>query len=272
MSGALKDFDEKRRQVYKPVLDNPYVNANTWPEVSPQLAVDIVDLLSVVLAPLGKYHQLLKEKAKPDAPPLANKVTLGFNSTVKRLEAQAAPKRDRVLNRKPSEPVKPYLKYVFCAKADIKPALLIQSFPILAYTASRLLEDRVKLVPLGKGAMAKLLAAAGVQNTTIVGLEQDVSGAQPLYDLVDKIDDVDVPWLSGLFGEHSDVFFKPNLKVLKTSAPKVQKKQKQQRQKVEPGLRLELQKEQESEKQSKPAKAKRAGEKQDQTRKKHKLQ
>lgn len=58
ITGSLKDLDQKRKQVFKPVLDNPFTQSNLWPFIKPELAEQIIQLLELILAPIGNYYKL----------------------------------------------------------------------------------------------------------------------------------------------------------------------------------------------------------------------
>lgn len=217
--GSLKDIEQKRKQVYKPILDHPYTQGYEYPNIAPQFATSILDFLTSLLKSYGAYLELKKKKGvKISVPDVHDKITIGFNSTVARLEKQAQPNRDRVYGTT-SEPVEAYVKYVFVAKSDMSSSLLTSSFPILAYTASRSLEDRVKLVELPEGAMQRLSSALNTKNVGVLSLQRTWEEGKPLFDIIDKhVPDVNVPWLSGLFGEEG-AFEAPAIKFVKTSMP-----------------------------------------------------
>lgn len=236
--GSLKDVEQKKKQVFKPILDNPYTQSSQWPAIDAKLSTDILDLLCLLLMSVGKYELLAKEttkaanKGEAAVPPeIRSHLTLGFNSTVKRLESQAAEKRQVLTGeskRAKKESVE-YLKYVFVAKNDISPSILTQSFPVLCYTASKSLDNRVKLVELPKGAMEKVSTTLNIKHTGIIGLTDVAAEAKPLYSLVNAIEDVDMPWLSRIFTDidgFKAYFHKPAIKVLATTAPVANKKKK----------------------------------------------
>lgn len=248
LPGSLKDVEQKRRQVFKPILDNPYTQTNQWPEMDQKAATDILDLLCLLLLRVGKYSSILKEaneKKKvdkshktPDAPAIQSQMTIGFNSTVKKLESQASCKMRHKSTTKKHKKLKviensTQLKYIFVAKSDIQPALLTQSFPVLSFTASESLGNRIKLVELPKGAMNKLSESLNMKNIGIIGLTNNAKEAKPLYDLVNlNITDIDIPWLSGIFDESANInnlFHKPAVKMLLTSAPIIPKKNDQKK-------------------------------------------
>ncbi|SGZ57440.1 CIC11C00000005751 [Sungouiella intermedia] len=243
-SGSLKDLEIKRREVFKPILDNPYTRGNSWPQVPDTVSKSILEYLTQLLSSYGQYNQLRKTSKDKNIPKhdLENKITIGFNSTVRVLEEQAAPNREKVLKRKgrqaPITSTKPYVKYVFVAKSDITTPLLTNSLPLLAFSASRSLQDRVKLIELPRGSLEKLLKVLKEDRVSIMSLRQDWAEGAPLFTLIDdKIKDVEVPWLEALFtgdGALDAVYQKPDVRFLKTSAPigkpkNQQKKQKKQK-------------------------------------------
>lgn len=231
---SLRESEKKTRQVFKPILDNPYTQSTTWPFVDPKTGEDIIVLLEQLLAPIGSHKQILKDNATnnsfvpPEKPQVESHVTLGFNSTVKTLENQASITRKRVFGTKAKvEKSSRFVKYVFVAKYDITPAILLNHFPVLAFTSSRSLEERVKLIQLPKGAMARLSKATGMDHLGIVGLEHDTDAAQSLFTMINNgIGDVEVPWLMGIFSESKSIpFYDPSVRFLSTTAPIVSKKQ-----------------------------------------------
>lgn len=223
ISGSLKDADQRRRQVFKPVLDNPYTQS-PWPFVEPAVAQHLLGLLDHVLAQLGQYNRLTQSKSLslPTKPHIAQHITVGFNSTVGALERQAQAARDQ-------KPLDSYIKYVFVTKYEVTPSVLLNPFPVLTRVASRLPEDQVKLVQLPRGALQRLSEVLHVPHVTIVGLAANVPEARAIYEVVDaKVANVDVPWIEDILALASNPrFSKPVLKVLATSAPILPKKNNQ---------------------------------------------
>ena len=231
-TGSLRDIEQRKREVFKPLLDNPFTKGADWPIVDRQASETIMECLTQVLSGYGSYLEMKKmnkDKQIP-VPSVALKITIGFNSTVKKLEVQAKPNRAKLLGKKikPNDQAEGYVKYVFVAKSDISTALLTSCFPLLTFSASRSARDRVKLVELPKGAAGKLLSVLRTENVTILSLEEDWAEGKLLFDVVNStISDVEVPWLAGLFDDSSKLCFeKPNIRFVKTSVPvgKVEKK------------------------------------------------
>ncbi|KAK6453634.1 RNase P and RNase MRP subunit [Scheffersomyces xylosifermentans] len=252
ISGSLKDVDQKRRQVFKPILDNPFTQSNLWPFVKPEVADNIIEHLLQILAPIGKYNKLLVElkqstrsnSLKPSAPTYYDDVLVGFNSTVKALEDQASlyrRKKEPATKRQKTSSSSKYIKYVFVTKYDITPTIITSSFPTLTYTSSKSPENRVKLIQLPRGTMTKLSEVLGQTNCGIVALSNDISEAIPLYNLIEsEIKDIDIPWLSGIFDEDFKIELQDlALKFLATSAPIIPKKNDQKAKKKTPAVPTE---------------------------------
>lgn len=249
ISGSLKDTEKRRRQVFKPILDNPYTQTKLWPFISPELSNTILEHLSQILSNLGFYNGLLAEaknnsssKMKStDIPEIRKEITIGFNSTIKALETQASRHRSRLVKKKSHKKQRtsdsaPYIKYVFVAKYDITPSLLTNPFPVLAYTSSTSANDKVKLIQLPRGSMSRLSSILKIENTGILGLSDNIEQAQALYNIIEsEVKDVEVPWLGYLLSENDQkvdqqvqgVFRKPAVKFLNTSAPIMARKNDQ---------------------------------------------
>lgn len=246
ISGSLKDTEKRRRQVFKPILDNPYTQTKLWPYISPELSNTILEHLSQILSNLGSYNGLVAEAKKnnnskmktTDIPEIRKEITIGFNSTIKALETQASRHRQILTNKSKkhkkqriSDP-SPYIKYVFVAKYDITSSLLTNPFPVLAFTSSTSVNDRVKLIQLPRGSMSRLSSILKIENASILGLSDNIEQAQALYELIKaEVKDVEAPWLDHLFSENDlqvpGVFRKPAVKFLSTSAPIMAKKNDQ---------------------------------------------
>ncbi|CAN3372411.1 hypothetical protein DIURU_002473 [Diutina rugosa] len=214
--GSLKDL--AKRQVFKPVLFDAYTQSNTWPEVKPESIQTLLDLLEVLLSPIGSYNQIKAESkdkpgSLPDAPEVLDSVTLGFNSTVKALERQVG---------KPSK-----VLVVFVCKADISPTVLTDFFPTLACTSSYGGEP-VRLIALPRGSMAKLSQIVGKPHTGIIGVRAGLKGGESLFSIANTVAPVTLPWLDE---NKMAAYMKPNVKVLATSAPVKPPKTKQQKKK-----------------------------------------
>ncbi|ODV94916.1 hypothetical protein PACTADRAFT_50763 [Pachysolen tannophilus NRRL Y-2460] len=231
--GSLREAEIKKRQVYKPILDNPYTQSNNWPYVEPSVGKDILDLLCKLLEPLGNANRIAHSEKqrkqrrdenrqkevvfKLEKPEILPYLTIGFNSTVEALELKSKLNRGEIKKLK-----KPDISLIFVCKADIQPPLLTQGFPILAVLASTN-ENPCKLVQLPRNSIERLSAALNQPHTGIVGVNgKDFPGAKILRDFVmEKIGDVNIEWLNDL------VFQQPNIKLINTTQPIMPKKNDQ---------------------------------------------
>lgn len=204
--------------------------------IDPETSKIITEYLVQLLSGYGKYVELQKSGNKDTAeiPEICDQMTLGFNSTVRKLEDQAAPQREKLLSGESKKRTKKqrntggsvpasYTKYVFVAKSDISTPLLTQGFPLLTFCASRSLSDRVKLVELPRGSMNKLLKTMNTPNVAVLSLSEDWKAGKAMFDFINaRVVDVEVPWLENIFDDNSGVgvgYEKPVIRFLKTSAP-----------------------------------------------------
>ncbi|KAK9241306.1 hypothetical protein V1525DRAFT_368399 [Lipomyces kononenkoae] len=236
--GADVITEQKRRTVYRPVLDNPLTKV-LWPPVSADDGKLFVDLLCSILQPVStyidqktkiKWHKKKSSCAsvegeqvqKPLRPEVLNYLTFGINPTTIALEAQtssvyaqssyvtpALPTTAPSSRRKRKNPI----TAVFIARSDITPAILLSHFPLLCTSSS----SPVKLVQLPKGSMGLLAQSTGIPGLGIVGIRQDCPGASMLFNGLERIDEVVIPWAK--FSGGGNVYQTLNVKQVITSAP-----------------------------------------------------
>ncbi|KAI5961966.1 POP3 [Candida theae] len=215
---SLKARSNKKNQVFRALLDNPYTQSNTWPFVTPSVAKDVLDLMDAILRPIVQEAESISQ---------LEWLHYGFNSTVETLERQAANNRG-----KHKDSVK-QIKYLIVCKYDITPQMLTSMFPVLSFTASKSASDMVKLVQLPKGSMETLSKITGVANTGILGLSNDVTSAEPIYKLIDEnVKDVEIPWLNDIF-DSPGKFYQPRVKQLPVKPPQKKRKKKSKQPPVE---------------------------------------
>lgn len=208
---SLKQI-EKRRAVFKPLLENPFP-AVEFPFIEQELQGHILEFLLNQLQEVSLWNGI-KGDDKPPKPEIVKELTIGFNSTVKCLEAQARPHKKHLEKK---------IRYVFVCKPDITPQLLIQQFPVLCYTASR--GVKVKLIQLPRGS-ASQLGEKLARRCTILGMFDNDIIPTSFKTLLESTPDVQVPWLEEV------KLRELNVKMLETSAPvKVQKKNKVEKKK-----------------------------------------
>lgn len=240
-------LDKNSREVFKPILDNPFTQGPDFPTLPKENARAILDYLLQLLPSYGNYLTV-KNKNDIETHPLHGKITMGFNSTVQALENQASSNRQKVFKNKKEPKMKSsidgYMKYVFVARNDLSTPIITSMFPLLAYSASRSLEDRVKLIELPRGSMDKLLEILHTPNVGILGISEQWEAGKELFALIERdVHNVDVPWLQGLFDGQLQVFQEPAIRFLKTKAPvgkRPGKKERQQKKREEKAAKQNL--------------------------------
>ncbi|AMD22111.1 HGL229Cp [Eremothecium sinecaudum] len=123
----------KKKQVYKPILENPYTNeGEMWPRVSDQALV--VELLNnYVLRPL-------KHAAEMEGSQCPVEVVAGFNPVMECLVADGPDGTDAARDM-----------LLFVCNKDGTPSVLLSQIPIAAYMA----RGNVTVVQLPKGTLSK---------------------------------------------------------------------------------------------------------------------
>jgi ribonuclease P/MRP protein subunit POP3 len=198
---SLKEA-EKRRTVFKPLLDNPFPSSQ-FPLVPHDSQHQIMEFLLLQLQDVANWNEI--KGTKPAKPEILDHLTMGFNSTVKFLEAQA------------KEPQKRPMRYVFVCKTEISPQLLVQQFPALCYTASNGI--KVKLIQLPRGAMSQLQEKLAMKCAILGMFDNDVI-SRSFKELLESVPDVEVPWLN------NPKFRELKVKMLETTAPITKKQNK----------------------------------------------
>ena len=125
---------------------------------------------------------------QPPAPIIGSHVTIGLNSTSRRLEAFIKPNQD-LTDTAP-------LAAVFLTQSP--PPFQYTHLPVLtALAASSHREiSAPRLIPLDSSAEQKLSRALGIPRVGVIGVLQDAPGAGPLIDYVrEHVGAVEVPWV-----------------------------------------------------------------------------
>lgn len=237
-SGSLKATEIKRRQVFKPILENPYTVSKKWPFIEPSTIRTVLELLESVLSPVGYHNEALRNarsesernQIETNAPKILQEVTIGFNSTTSALENQAQVHRHN-LSKKSKQNSKnkdiKNIKFVIVAKADMGSSVISSCFPVLSYTASASKKDLIKLIALPKGSVTTLSRTLKTDDCSVLGLTSNIEDAKPLYDILEKIEDLNLPWLNYLFDCNTYTYFeKPSIHMVQTSAPIIKKQRK----------------------------------------------
>ncbi|CCE72921.1 Piso0_000524 [Millerozyma farinosa CBS 7064] len=240
-SGSLKATESKRRQVFKPILENPYTISKKWPFIEQSTARTILELLESVLSPVGNHNEALqsakseseRNQIRSNVPKVLREVTIGFNSTTNALENQSQMRRRISQTKKPKQDSKntdrKNIRFVFVAKADMGSSVLSSSFPVLTYTASDSKKDLIKLIALPRGSTTTLSRTLKCEDCSVLGLTSNMEEAKPLYEILEKIEDLELPWLDYLFEPHCSTytyFEKPSIQMVQTSAPIIKKQTK----------------------------------------------
>ncbi|EXJ95155.1 hypothetical protein A1O1_00274 [Capronia coronata CBS 617.96] len=197
----------------KPVhaLSLPYPDPQ-WPPVSSDQEQAVLQLLLPLLRPIGEFKRshVPQSKGKGRAgktvdtanndlmPDLYTHLTIGFNSTVRRLEALAGDRSPAILSAPtttttPSQnPVN--LSVVFVCRQNL-PDIMSSSMPLLVATSAPV-SSRSQLVELSPQAEAKIAQALQQPRVGVLGLEEGASDAGALLRLVaETFETVTVPWL-----------------------------------------------------------------------------
>jgi ribonuclease P/MRP protein subunit POP3 len=147
----------------------------------------------------------------PNQPPpeVSKHITVGFNSIVRCLDPAARRMIDGSsasdnISGPDSEPLN--LTAIFVDRSSCAEILWSQ-LPYLAIAAgARSALPPARLVPLPRGAAARLSSAVGIQRATIIGFGRDVPDAQALTQYVaEHVASIEIPWMTGL----SASIFKP---------------------------------------------------------------
>jgi ribonuclease P/MRP protein subunit POP3 len=190
--------------------------------IDPSIQAQIVDFLLLLLKDIGSYNKLkaegmAKEQLKNIKPQVLQDVTLGFNSTVQKLESQVRGKKA----------VDDPILYVFVCRLDISPPLLIQHFPNLCYMAGSETQQ-VKLIQLPRGTVDKLESVTG-EKLRIIGLKHSSAVSKGFIELLNddtKVPGLDIEWLRDI------KFHKAKVNMVKTTAPIINKASKNKVSKV----------------------------------------
>ncbi|KIX05756.1 uncharacterized protein Z518_03728 [Rhinocladiella mackenziei CBS 650.93] len=219
-------------------LSLPYPDPQ-WPAVSADREQAILQLLIPLLEPIGDFRRghvprskgkgrarggkKANTKAKDDSTPesmpeVYDHLTIGFNSTVRRLESLARSRKPPILSRTKDLPQQETpsvnLSVVFVCRQSL-PEIMSFSLPLLLATSAPRCE-RARLVEISPPAEAKIAQTLEQPRVRVLGLEAGASGADALRRfLTDNIGVVDVPWLDP---ESPPAYFPVNIQTIETEA------------------------------------------------------
>ncbi|MCJ1245999.1 hypothetical protein MMC30_003203 [Trapelia coarctata] len=148
------------------------------------------------------------QRGPPPLSPLPPEITaflsIGFNSTERRLEAAVQrPIPIGISNQVASEACEANLKplvAVFIDRSDQAP-ILYSHLPQLLATASMSVpsEPAILLVTLPKGSTARLSIALHIPRVSVVGLERDAPNTRPLVEFIrEHVAPIEIPWLKNI--------------------------------------------------------------------------
>ncbi|KAI1607859.1 hypothetical protein EDD36DRAFT_110082 [Exophiala viscosa] len=226
-------MDKQKKTIH--ALSLPYSD-NQWPHVSAGHEQAILALLLPLLQPIGNFRRehvarskgkgragkpkkIIHTEAMPEwMPEIYDHLTIGFNSTVRRLESLAQSRKPAILsqetgNEEPPHPG-PKLSVVFACRQTL-PDIMTSTIPLLLATSSPK-TTRARLVELSKQSEAKLAQALNQPRLGVLGLEQNAQEFETLVQFVtENIEAAEVPWL-----EHaaSTPYLPVNIETVETTA------------------------------------------------------
>jgi hypothetical protein len=132
-------------------------------------------------------------------PEIFDCLTIGFNSTVRRLEAlsQKSIPPNRRTSTEEDQPMKQEpanLAIVFVCRENL-PDIMTTSLPLLITTSSSK-PSRARLVNISRQTEARIAEALGQVRVGVLGLQEDDQRTGALTTFVrDNVDRIEVPWL-----------------------------------------------------------------------------
>lgn len=183
----MKTAKDKNRKVFKAILDSPYAKPQ-WPVIDAQSEQIMVESLEALLLDGVSSGRIL----------------VGFNPVNEAAEACSSTGHN-------DESVA-----MFVCRSDIDTPLVTSHFPFLSVMS------RIKLIQLQKGSADKLAKAlqSSPRDCSVILLKTNLSGGSALYQQIDKVDMVSIPWLE----RHVT-----KIKSLQTSAGLAKKVKKEQK-------------------------------------------
>jgi len=159
-----------------------------------------------------------EDSAPQRMPESYDHVTIGFNSTVRRLEALAHRRKPFTLPRttSPDLPKDPglNLSVVFVCRQTL-PNIMTASLPLLV-TTSAPQTTRARLVELSSQAEAKVARALNQPRVGVLGIEEGAPGADTLLRFVaENMGAVEVPWLEEA---SSPTYYPVHIKAVETGS------------------------------------------------------
>lgn len=131
-------------------------------------------------------------------PDVYDHLTIGFNSTVRRLETLASSRKPQILaqdtDTTPENDPPAHLPVVFVCRNNL-PDIMTSSFPLLMATSAPS-PTQARLVEMSAQAEEKISQALCQPRVGVLGIEEGAVGAASLLHFVkDNIEALDIPWL-----------------------------------------------------------------------------
>lgn len=168
---AIEKHAAQRRQVYKPVLDNPFTNeAHLWPHVTEQQFVwDLVQ--ATVLSKIGNFSEVAKDQWPWD-------LSVEYNEIVRFLESQSAE------------------VFLFACNRDaMVSSVLLQQVPLMCQMS----ECEVTLVQLPKGSLQVLQRCLPAAKDGLLMLQCNKKlNCNFVAQIKTRVDKLQFPWLDSV--------------------------------------------------------------------------
>jgi ribonuclease P/MRP protein subunit POP3 len=138
--------------------------------------------------------------APASMPEIYDNLTIGFNTTTRRLEALSQAQKPSSLSEPQiphqSEPAPANLLAVLVCRRSF-PEIMTSSLPLLIATAAASAKSsRTRLIEISPHSEAEIAQALSQPRVGVLGIENDAPGASTLARFVlENIDTVDIPWL-----------------------------------------------------------------------------
>ncbi|OAG40312.1 hypothetical protein AYO21_05403 [Fonsecaea monophora] len=209
-------MDKRKKPAVVHSLSLPYPEPQ-WPTISPDTEQALLQLLLRLLQPIGdlrrdhvlrskgkrrggKINKKIQEDSMPEwMPDVYDHLTLGFNTTVRRLESLAHQRKPKVLSQHTNDDSSPghtfaNLSVVFVCRRNL-PDIMTSSIPLLL-ASSAPATTRARLVEWSSQAEEQVARALHQPRVGVLGIGEGAPGAETLLRFVqDNVDAVDVPWL-----------------------------------------------------------------------------
>jgi len=206
---------DKQKKTTIHALSLPYPEPQ-WPSIPAEHEKAILQFLLPLLQPVRDFRRdhvtrskgkgragKIKKHEDADSPPrwmpeVYDRLTIGFNSTVRRLESLARSRKPQILSESPGSGEQECsfanLAVVFVCRKNL-PDIMTSSLPLLVATSAPK-ATRAKLVNISTQAQEKMAEALQQPRVGVLGVEEGTAVAETLLRFVqENISALDVPWL-----------------------------------------------------------------------------